>query len=75
MPNSRSNTWRGLLAIGNGVVPLLQQSVFAYAQLYPGSHDPARSADSNDSSSDANCVCSPSACAAIWSIEMPALIS
>ena len=32
VPNSRSNTARGSLAIGNGVVALLQHSVLAYAQ-------------------------------------------
>ena len=32
-PNSRSNTTRGLISIGSGVVGVLHEMVFVYAQL------------------------------------------
>ena len=39
-PNIRSNTTRGLISIGSGVVGFAHDSVFMYAQAYCVSHPP-----------------------------------
>ena len=56
-PNSRSNTSRGLISIGSGVVSFFQLSVFMYAQLKPGEQSPIRPVKSSvASSSDGSIV-------------------
>src|SRR5579862_3513454 len=55
-PNSCSNTRRGLLCVGRGVVGDDHASVVPYAQLYPVSQPPVTEFGRIASSSDGNAV-------------------
>ena len=70
-PNNRSNSDRGSLSIGNGVVGVLQAIVLVKEQLAP-SHAPSIAADSNPSSSEASWVSFENSFAASWSIVVAA---
>ncbi len=64
MPNIRSNTKRGLVSDGSGVVGVFHDMEFMYAHAYPWSHAPTTSLRSTETSSDGSFV-SRQICSAI----------
>ena len=68
-PNNRSNTVRGLISAGSGLVGP-RHDIDMYAHVYPESQFPASGCGSNPSSNDESCVFLPSSFAAIWSAEI-----
>src|SRR5215469_5929948 len=75
-PNSRSKTARGLVSMGNGVLGVLHEIVFIYAQLNPGEQPPTYPVKSSVAiSSDGNGVSCPICCATTWSMVVLAWTS
>src|ERR1700722_6221700 len=68
-PNSCSNTRRGLLCVGSGVVGEAPASVVWYAQLYPVSQPPVTAFGRIAISSEGSAVSFLNRDASTWSID------